>query len=213
MHHGIDQWGDAIYSFCVPSVANFYPRAWWPESIGRNRPEGAPQNMGRHKDGFGNLVTVYGVTNPAAFTGESTNHQPLELHDKMPGYGIVRLNKPNRTITMECWPRYADPRNDAEQYEGWPKTISQFDNYGREATAWLPMIVVEGVNDPVIEVVEENSGELVYCVRIKGSTFRPKVFSSGSYTVTLKDTESRTSKVLEGVVPARKEDEKRVVKF
>ena len=27
-HHGIDEYDDAIWSFCVPSIANFYPRAY-----------------------------------------------------------------------------------------------------------------------------------------------------------------------------------------
>ena len=30
-HHGIDDWEDACYSFCVPSIANLYLRWWDPE--------------------------------------------------------------------------------------------------------------------------------------------------------------------------------------
>ena len=132
VHHGIDDWNDGMYSFCVPSIANFYPRAWWPESIGKDRSADMDQNMGKHKDGFGNYVTVYGVTNPTGFTKISTEQYPLELHDKAPGYGIVKMNKTKRTIKMECWPRYANPMDESQQYAGWPKTISQFDNYGRK---------------------------------------------------------------------------------
>lgn len=211
-HHGIDEWGDAIYSFCVPSIANFYPRVWWPDNIGLDRPEGAPQNMGKHKDGFGNLVTVYAVTNPTGFTGISTNREPLALHDNMPGYGIVKMNKKDRTIRMECWPRYADPQKDA-QYEGWPKTISQFDNYGRKAKAYLPTISVEGIENPVIEIEDEKTGELVYCVRMKGNEFKPKVFEQGSYKITLKDTNRDIDKVFEGVLPIKNQDEKLIVRF
>lgn len=213
VHHGIDDWDDAIYSFCVPSVANFYPRAWWPESIGIDRPENAPQNMGKHKDGFGNLVHVYGVTNPTGFTKISTNHEPLLLHDKMPGYGIVKMNKKNRTIKMECWPRYANPLMEEQQYKGWPKTISQFDNYGREAFAYLPTISIEGINNPVIEISDEETGELVYCVRIKGNEFKPKVFKQSSYKITLTDTKNDITKVLSGIKPIPDSDEKLVVKF
>lgn len=211
-HHGVDEWGDAIYSFCVPSIANFYPRAWWPEGIGQDRPEGAQQNMGKHKDGFGNLITVYAVTNPTGFTKKSTNQEPLGLHDKMPGYGIVKMNKQDRTIRMECWPRYADPKQDA-QYEGWPKTISQFDNYGRKALAYLPTISVKGIDNPVIEIEDEKTGELVYCVRIKGNEFKPKVFAQSSYKITLKDTEKDIDKVFEGVMPVKNPDEKLMVSF
>lgn len=201
VHHGVDEWGDGIYSFCVPSIANFYPRAWWPESIGKDRPEGAPQNMGKHKDGFGNFVTVYGVTNPTEFTKKSTNQEPLVLHDKMPGYGIVKMNKKNRTIRMECWPRFANPNNEDQQYEGWPKTISQFDNYGRKASTFLPTISIEGIENPVIEIKDEKSGELVYCVRISGIEFKPKVFKQSSYEIKLTDTKRDITKVLNGVLP------------
>ncbi|MCK5703855.1 MAG: twin-arginine translocation pathway signal protein, partial [Cyclobacteriaceae bacterium] len=211
-HHGIDEWDDAIYSFCVPSIANFYPRAWWPDNIGIDKPEDVLQNMGKHKDGFGNLVTVYAVTNPSSFTKRSTNREPLGLHDKMPGYGIVKMNKKDRTIRMECWPRYADPLID-EQYEGWPKTISQFDNYGRKAKAYLPTISVEGIENPVVKIEDEKSGELVYCVRIKGHEFKPKVFEQSSYKITLKDTEGEIDKVFEGVIPIKNPDEKLIVRF
>ena len=199
VHHGVDNWDDGIYSFCVPSVANFYPRAWWPEAEGKNRPEGADPNMGQHLDGFGNFVTVYAVTNPTAFTKESTNQQPLVLHDKMPGYGIVRLNKEQRTITMECWPRYADPANDQEQYEGWPKTINQLDNFNKAAFDYLPTIQVEGTSNPVIEITDEKSGDLVYSVRINGNSFQPKVFDPGLYTVVVSDPEKELERVFSGV--------------
>lgn len=210
VHHGIDTWGDGIYSFCVPSIANFYPRAWWPESVGQDRPVGEPQNLGKHKDGFGNFVTVYGVTNPTGFTKISTNHEPLNLHDKAPGYGIVKMNKKYRTIKMECWPRYADPQNDKQQYTGWPKTVNQFDNYGREAYSYLPNILVEGLENPVIKIIDEKTGELVYCVRILGNEFKPKVFKQSSYEITLIDTEKDLSKIIDGVLPG---NDKKIVQF
>jgi hypothetical protein len=212
VHHGIDDWGDGMYSFCVPSVANFYPRAWWPKSAGIDRPAGAPENMGKHKDGFGNLVTVYAASNPTAFTKKSTGRAPLSLHDKMPGYGIVKMNKQNRTITMECWPRYADPKVDG-QYEGWPKTIGQLENYGRIATGYLPEIRVKGIVDPVLEIMEEHNGAIVYSLRISGSSFKPMVFDQSKYTITVKDTERDIEKVFRGVIPAVYSDEIIEVRF
>jgi alkaline phosphatase D len=212
VHHGIDEWGDGIYSFCVPSIANFYPRAWWPESIGIDRPEGTRQNMGKHKDGFGNFVTVYGVTNPTSFTDESTGQDPLVLHDKMPGYGIVKMNKDQRTITMECWPRWADPLRD-KPYEGWPKTIKQEDNYGRQAIAYLPVIQVEGIANPVIEIRDEKNGETVYCLRIKGDKFRPKIFEEGIYSIIVGDPENKVEKTLKGLTAANDAEESVVVSF
>ena len=40
-----------------------------------------------------------------------------------------------------------------------------------------------GATDPVVQVVDESKGEIVYTLRIKGSSFRPKVFAEGAYTV------------------------------
>lgn len=200
VHHGIDEWGDGIYSFCVPSIANFYPRVWFPEAEGIDRPEGAPTNMGKHKDGLGNLVTVYGVTNPTAYTGISTGIEPLQLHDRMPGYGIVRMNKTDQTITMECWPRYADPVDpNAQQYKGWPKTIKMTENYGRKAVALLPEIQVSGMDNPVIQVVNEATNEPEYTLRIKGNRFQPKVFAQGSYTVRVGEKETPQFQEVKGL--------------
>ena len=30
IHHGINHWEDSCYSFCVPSIVNYYGRWWWP---------------------------------------------------------------------------------------------------------------------------------------------------------------------------------------
>ena len=203
VHHGIDAPNDAGYSFCVPSIANFYPRGWLPEAEGQNRPEGAAPNFGEHQDAFGNHVTVYAHTNPTSLTGESTGIAPLELHDKMPGYGIARFNKTNRTITMENWPRHAITTGN--QYPGWPKTISMEDNYGRQAYGYLPTIHVSGMEDAVVQVINEANQEIIYTIRINGSTFAPKVFVNGSYTVRVGDQDTNNMQELTGLVPGVEE--------
>ncbi|MEM8485675.1 MAG: alkaline phosphatase D family protein [Bacteroidota bacterium] len=207
VHHGVDAHNDAGYSFCVPSIANFYPRGWQPEEAGENRPEGAPAHYGQHQDAFGNFVTVYGATNPTGLTGISTEKEPLALHDRMPGYGIVRFNKTDRTITMENWPRYAKPmsQSEATQYEGWPKTIAMEDNYGREAAGYLPALRVSGLANPVVQVVEEATGEIVYTLRIQGDSFRPKVFAQGRYTVHVGNQDAGEMQTFSGVTIAEDE--------
>ncbi len=216
VHHGIDAHNDAGFSFAVPSIANFYPRAWSPEAEGQNRPAGAPPILGEHRDGLKNYVTVHAVYNPPGFTGISTGVEPLALHDRAPGYGIVRLNKATREITMENWPRYMDPTApDAQQYEGWPVVINQMDNYGREAAAYLPTIEVSGLTDPVVKLVNEDSGRVVYALRIEGQTFRPKVFAAGAtYTVSVGDPDTDRIQVFEHVRPlADGEEETLRVRF
>ncbi len=179
VHHGIDDWDDAIWSFCVPSIANLWPRRWYPPYPGKNRQPGMPAYTGQFKDGFGNKITVWAVSNPVI-----SNHEPANLYDRAPGYGIVRLNKRDMTITVECWPRWEDPaKPDAKQYPGWPKTISVYDNYARKPRAYLPTLEFTGIKRPVVKVIDENSGEVIYAVRIKEQSFRPKVFKPGVYTI------------------------------
>ena len=128
-------------------------------------------------------MTVYAATNP----GRHMGYEPALLHDGMPGYGIVRMNKPQRTITMECWPRFADPaKADAEQYMGWPKTISQLDNYAREPIGYLADLQVRGGTDPVVSVTNEQTGELVLALRIQGQRYRVPAFEAENHTVTVR---------------------------
>jgi len=207
VHHGIKTWGDAGFSFAVPSIANFYPRAWLPPARPRNHQSGMPHYTGEFLDGFGNHVTVFAATNP----GKSTGMKPAELHDKMPGYGIVRFHKSQRTITIECWPRGVDPKDkNARQYAGWPKTIKQTDNYGRKPAAWLPTVQVTGLADPVVQVIDPKSGEIVYTLRIKGQSFRPWVFRSGQYTLKVGDPDRSTWKTLRNVRSGPQSDQRKI---
>jgi len=202
VHHGIDAWNDATWSFCVPSIANFYPRAWVPLKPAHNWKKGMIDHTGEHRDGFGNLITVYAHTNP-----RKMGKEPAGIHDKMPGYGLVRFHKPTRRITIECWPRFADPRDPKTggQYEGWPKTIAQLDCYGRKGAAWLPTLDVKGMTDPVVQIIDEADNEIVYTLRIKGTTFRPKVFKPGRYTIKLGEPGTAKLKTLKGVEAGEEE--------
>jgi hypothetical protein len=197
IHQGIDTWNDAGWSFAVPSVANFYLRGWMPKAPGKNRRKGMPDYTGEFRDGFGNPITVWAATNP----GDKMGKEPAAIHDKKPGYGIVRFHKRTRKITIECWPRFADPRDPKTggQYLGWPKTISQLGNYGREAAAWLPPLQVEGMTDPVVQVVAEADNEVLYTLRILGTSFRPKVFAPGTYTVHVGEQGTPRMRTLKGL--------------
>ncbi len=181
IHHGTDDWEDACWSLCVPSVANYYARSWNPDYPPLNQQPGMKPFTGRYEDGFRNKLTVAAVANPDR-SDHPTHPEPVELHREMPGYGIVRFNKAKRQITMECWPRHAVPGT-GKPYDGWPITIDQGDNYARKAVAWLPHLKVTGMIDPVIEVIDEASKEVVYTLRIAGSSFHPKVFREGLYTI------------------------------
>jgi hypothetical protein len=181
--HGIDDWNDAGYSFCVPSIANLYLRWWDPLEPGRNRPPGMPEHLGEHRDGFGNKLTVWAVANPSK---EPNGGEVLTT--RAAGFGVVRFDKKTRRITMECWPRNVDVTSpEARQYDGWPLTIHQEDNYGREAVAYLPELKITGAENPILQVLAEPSGEILYTLRLNGDTYRPKVFAEGTYTIRLYD--------------------------
>ncbi|MCA9101305.1 MAG: hypothetical protein KDA63_09155, partial [Planctomycetales bacterium] len=203
-HHGIDEFGDGCYSFCVPSIANLYLRWWRPIRPGAHREPGAPEYTGEHFDGFGNRVTCYAAANP-----DDRPTEGKELTTRAAGFGVVRLNKAERTITLECFPRNVDVTDPAtEQYLGWPRTINQLDNYGRKAAAYLPTLVVSGQSDPVVKVIDEATGEWVYALRIRGNEFRPKVFAPGTYTIEV--GEGATKRVLKGVPSLSPNEQRRL---
>jgi hypothetical protein len=196
IHHGINNWNDAGYSLCVPSIANLYLRWWAPLEPGRNREPGAPEYTGEFLDGLGNKITMLAVANP----------DPQENHDKLTtraaGFGVVKFNKKTREITMECWPRSVDiTDSNTRQYPGWPRTIQQTDNYARKAVAYLPAIEVQGMTNPVVQVIDESSGEIVYTLRINGTSFKPRVFKVDEYTVNIGQQGTSQMKTLTGIRP------------
>jgi hypothetical protein len=197
--HGVDSWGDGNYSFCVPSIANLYLRWWDPIEEGGGLSGDMAPHLGEHLDGFGNHVTCHAVANPEP--GGSGG----KLSTRAAGFGVMRFRKSTREITMECWPRNVDiSSTSATQYPGWPKTIAQVDNYGREATAYLPTLEITGAQNPVVRVVDESNGEWIYCLRILGSSFRPKVFEPGSYRIEI--GEGQTKQVFGGVMATSLEE-------
>jgi len=178
IQYGIDDWNDAAWAICVPSVANVWPRRWYPPQPGRNRKPGSPKYTGEFLDGFGNKATVHAVSNPTVAGAE-----PAVLYDRAPGYGIIRFYRDTRKITIANWPRWVDPsKPGANPYEGWPITIDQIDN-GLPRGPWRLETIETGLNDPVLQVIDQAGGEIVYTLRIKGGSFTPKVFREGTYTV------------------------------
>lgn len=205
VHHGIDAPGDAGWSFCVPSIANFYPRSWQPDKEGlpiKNRPEHGLPNTGNYLDGFKNHIRVHAIGNP-----EPTYRKGRlpGLHDKASGYGVVRFDIQSRTVTMECYRLLVDVRKPGNhQFPGWPQTIHMLDNYGRKPTGDLPMLTVRGMNEPVVQVVDEKSKEVVYTLRLQTPNFRPMVFSPGPFTVHVGELGTEQVRTFKGVIPMKK---------
>ena len=205
IRYGVDAYDDAGVAFCVPSIGNTWPRRWWPPEPGEDWQKGQPRYTGRYFDGFGNRMRVYAVANPSL-----TGKEPARLHDRAPGYGIVRFDKEALTQRFECWPRWAGPRApDSDQYPGWPRTFSVTDNYRRKPVAWFPEMHLSGLSDPLIEIVDASSGEHVYSVRMKGRILRPWTFAAGQYHVHLGEPGTKQWRDL-GTLQARKKQDQRL---
>jgi len=208
IHHGTDEWSDSGYSFCVPSIVNFYNRWWDPLDKPFKAIKSPLPKTGQYLDGFGNKLTMLAYANP-----DPSRPRYGKWGARAAGHGIIRFNKKTRKITFECWPRGCDVDNpEHKQYPGWPITIDQQDNYSRKAAAWLPKIKVTGQTNPVIQVIDEAGKEIVYTLRINGTTFSPKVFKAGGYTIRV--GEGKLTKTLSGVKSVEKKDAKTLdVKF
>lgn len=131
VQQGIDDWGDAGWTFTLPSVSTNTHRAWRPDQVGKNRSAEMPEYTGQFLDGWGNKITMWAATNPGEFTTEDDYEGDGKLtlkylRDSAQGYGIVKFNKADNTITFESWPVYGDfdLKNNRKQHNGFPKTIS-----------------------------------------------------------------------------------------
>ncbi len=177
--HGIEDFRDGPYAFTSPAIVNTIYGRWWKpedEQAGPHPVENSPLPWtGDYLDGLGNRINMMAYANPTDI------NDPQQRGD---GFGVVRFNKSNRKITFEAWPRFADVTGgDQSQYPGWPITIDYRDNDGRQPFGWLTEIVVQGIQRPVFQVIDEATGEIIYTVRTSSNRFRAPVYKAGSYTV------------------------------
>lgn len=65
---------------------------------------------------------------------------------------------------------------------------------------WLPTLEITGTAlPPVVKITYEGTGELVYAIRIRGNSFRPKVFAKGVYKIEAGEPGTDKWKILENV--------------
>ena len=190
VHHGIDQWNDAGFSFAGAGIFNGYPRLWAPKEAGKNRQAGSPKYTGEFLDGFHNKINVWAAANridkqyPEKIQGKPTTMLE-KLNNSASGYGIVKFHKDEQEISMESWPIYENMSTDISKYDthaGWPVTVSVDQQYNRKPLGHLAPIKMKKKSF-IVRVRKEPSGELVYARRITKGTFRPKVFERGNYRV------------------------------
>jgi hypothetical protein len=184
VQHGIEDFRDGPYAFTNPALVNtIYGRWWWPENEQAGNGEkidGPLPWTGDYLDGLGNKVTMLAYANPKYATMTELRKNRTSRAD---GYGLIRFNKSNNKVTFECWPRFCDVRKgDTVQFPGWPITFQMEENDGRKAVGHLAMIQFD-VSNPVVQVIEDATGEILYTRRIQGNSFAAPVYAKGSYTV------------------------------
>ena len=190
VHHGVDEWNDAGFSFAGAGIFNGYPRLWAPKEVGKNRRPNLPEYTGEFLDGFHNKINVWAAANRIDKQyPERIKDGPQTMLDKLnntaSGYGIVKFHKEQQKITLESWPIYDEMSSDFSKYKthkGWPITVSVDQQYNRKLIGYLPTIKMKR-NNFIVRVFKESSGELVYARRVTGKSFRPKVFEKGSYLI------------------------------
>jgi len=177
--HGIETFGDGPYSFTNPAIINtIYGRWWHPldEKPGTNPVPGSPLPWtGEYLDGLGNKISMLAYANPSDVKDEKQRGD---------GYGLVRFNKTDRTMVFECWPRFARVADgDKAQFPGWPLKFNYDDNDGRAVTGFLPELNIKGHANPVVQVIHEGTGEILYTVRAPAARYQPRVYGEGLYTI------------------------------
>ncbi len=118
VQHGIDEFRDGPFAFVAPALVNNYYKRWWyplDEQPGKNKdPKNQLPFTGDYLDGLGNKITMHAYAN---IESQET------LRD---GFGIVRFNKKEKSVTFESWDRFTDvTKSGAKQMPGWPRTIRQ----------------------------------------------------------------------------------------
>ncbi|MBJ6367326.1 alkaline phosphatase D family protein [Snuella sedimenti] len=194
VQYGVDTFGDSGFAFAGPALNNVWPRRFWPpiEDTSKHSYEN-PAYTGNHIDGFGNKITVLAAGNP-----HNMHKEPKILYNRAVGYGIVTFNKKDRTIKTDCYKRFSNPNDTNSQFPGWPITISEKDNFGKKAEAWLPTIVDTNKVQPLVAVYDSNS-ELVYNIRMHNNSFNPKVFTKGRYTIVCTNLETGKSQTFKNI--------------
>lgn len=198
-HYGVDEFRDGVYGVCTPAISSIWPRRWWPPHEGKN-PLNGKRNTGDYLDKFGNKLTILATACPAQYPGPGLDGLRL----RATGYSILTCDKTTRKITVTQWPRWMDPsKADAKPYDGWPIEIDQLDN-GLWGAAWeLDRMETPEFQDPVVQVRDESNGEIVYTVRIRGTSFTPKVRKAGTYSVLAFDPDGYFRKIQRGIAARR----------
>jgi len=201
--HGIETHRDGPFVFSSPALVNtIYGRWWWPldEKPGTGEPiKSVLPWVGDYEDGLGNKITMHAYANPDPKSNTELKSKTTR-DNRGDGYALIHFNKSTGNITFECWPRFADlSKGDAAQFKGWPITINTKQNDGRKPVGYLQEVKLPTEN-AVVELTNDKTGELIYCYRVKGKTFKAPVYSKDKHTLKAGKDKANTV-LLKGVKP------------
>ncbi len=131
-----------------------------------------------------------------------TNDVQAALTTADDGIGRIHVNVADRRVS---YTRIADGQKTdmrtGDPLPGWPIVCDHSPSYDRNHVGYLPPIEIEGSSRAVIQVLDENTGGLVYSVRTRRNAFLPRVFAGGRYKVTVGLPETGTQRSFPGLVP------------
>ncbi|MCX8160730.1 MAG: hypothetical protein N3G18_07345 [Candidatus Saccharicenans sp.] len=193
LQYGLEKPGDAVWAFVPPAIVAGPAVRWMPKPVVRSPIKRPPEATGDFEDAFGNKFSLKVITNPV----EEETARPGRGSS---GYGLVIFERSERRVMLDSLVR---PENSPDarykSYPGWPVAFGQLENDGRRPVAYLPNLQFKGMSDPVLQVVEEKTGEIVYTLRVKGTEFRPPVFRAGRYTIRCGEPNTSVWKEIRGV--------------
>ena len=208
IRYGLEEHDNGSVAFCVPAACTGWSRLWMPKNpgilddtfIGNIKGDDfifdPKKYCGKFIDGHGNKLTMLAAANP--YKNQDAGKTPW-YYDRQPGYGIITFHHDTHDITMTAWPAWSGP-GDGSPYPGWPLTIKQTDNYDRLAKAYLPE--VDLANKPVVQVINDTTGEIEYTIRPAGRTYKPRVFDTQSkYTLRIGNPDNSHWKIQAGITP------------
>ncbi|WP_017930697.1 alkaline phosphatase D family protein [Robiginitomaculum antarcticum] len=195
IQYGLESHRNGSFAFAGPAVNVGYPRLFEPLVPPSKVYDPAQPITGDYMDNFGLPMTVIAFNNGSKKPREN---KLLKLEDRGSGLGIVKFNKPEQSITVQCWSMLSDPAKDA-QFNSFPVTVKMMDSFVPDNAGYLPPITVKGASKPVFQLVDAATKDIIYTVRSQKPTFRPMADSTGTYQVVVSDPETGKRAVLDAL--------------
>ncbi len=170
VQYSVDEKMDGSWTFCTPAISTGYIRFGQPDLANTphtDRPAHGLPNTGCYVDIFGNNNFVYAVGNPIDNWKDKNRY--IQAQNKASGFGIIIFDLLSRNIEMNAYRFLADkdhPTN-TDQFPGWPLTIKQTDNDGRNLKFFLPRLKMNK-NNQLVKVFSPSS-ELLNVIRVNGT--------------------------------------------